>query len=567
MNGTIECSRCHAALPVDAPEGLCPRCLGALNFATETVSSDAESLAAQPPLSPADLAPHFPQLEILECLGRGGMGVVYKARQKSLNRLVALKLLAPERVQDRRFADRFAREAQALARLNHPNIVTIHDFGQAGGFFYLLMEFVDGVNLRQLLRSRKLDTAEALALLPPVCEALQYAHDQGIVHCDIKPENLLLDKNGRVKIADFGVARMLGAEPSSAGAVEVQPAGTPQYMAPEQTAKSRSADHRADIYSLGVVLYELLTGELPKGDLQPPSRKVQIDVRLDEVVLRALDSEPEHRFQTAADLGTEIQAVASDTNKTKLLADPSIMNTASQTSSPQPFRSRPVVVAIAVVLAIALILGGIVAVVGVSWLLLRSRRAEAARAHAIAQVDAARANWSPATFSVHAADGLYQTSDVSWSIKGGRAFMQVRRKDDGSLELRFVYPFDDFLPKETIALLRTRWGVPQVEKLADSLNITPEQLTELKAVSPATDIPVVASDRQHLRELFDEYLSAQDKAAAEKALVEAVTRLDEYYYEPTRQRVDNIAAQVKQIFDEDQLAGLIERFAPRPGGH
>src|SRR6185503_16453821 len=226
MNGATDqkCSRCQTVLPGDAPEGLCPRCLGALNFATETVPGSADVLVAQTPLPSADLAPHFPQLEIFECLGRGGMGVVYKARQKSLNRLVALKLLAPERVQDARFAERFAREAQALARLNQPNIVTVYDFGQAGGFFYLLMEFVDGVNLRHLLRSRKLEPSEALAIVPPVCEALQYAHEHGIVHCDIKPENLLLDKSGRVKIADFGIARMLGAAPSQTAEI----AGTPQ---------------------------------------------------------------------------------------------------------------------------------------------------------------------------------------------------------------------------------------------------------------------------------------------------------------------------------------------------
>src|SRR5882672_7647022 len=147
-----KCPKCGVALPVDAPKGLCPRCLAAMNFATETVLAGADALAAQLPLSPAELAPHFPQLEIIECLGRGGMGVVYKARQKSLNRVVALKLLAPERVSDAKFAQRFTHEAQALATLNHPSIVTVYDFGQAGGFFYLLMEFVDGVNLRQAMK-------------------------------------------------------------------------------------------------------------------------------------------------------------------------------------------------------------------------------------------------------------------------------------------------------------------------------------------------------------------------------------------------------------------------------
>src|SRR5438034_673187 len=122
----------------------------ALNLKTETVFT-GDMLAAQPPLLPGEIAPHFPQLEIIECLGRGGMGVVYKARQKSLNRLVALKLLAPERVDDPQFAERFAREAQALATLNHPHIVAVHDFGQAGGYYFLIMEFVDGVNLRQAM--------------------------------------------------------------------------------------------------------------------------------------------------------------------------------------------------------------------------------------------------------------------------------------------------------------------------------------------------------------------------------------------------------------------------------
>ncbi len=276
--------------------------------AMEPTQTESESFPQHKTLTPAELAPHFPQLEILECLGRGGMGVVYKALQKSLNRVVAIKLLAPERVADAKFAKRFAHEAQALAALNHPNIVTIYDFGQAGGFYFLLMEFVDGVNLRQAMKAGRFTPEQALAVVPPVCEALQYAHEHGIVHRDIKPENLLLDKDGRVKIADFGIAGMLHAEGSDVGLAESQPAGTPQYMAPEQKAHG-GADHRADIYSLGVVLYELLTGELPADRIQPPSRKVQIDVRLDEIVLRALESKPELRYQTAADLRTQVETV------------------------------------------------------------------------------------------------------------------------------------------------------------------------------------------------------------------------------------------------------------------
>jgi predicted Ser/Thr protein kinase len=301
------CTRCGATVSAQAPEGLCPRCLGALNLAGETIFTETEPPRPAVP-SVEEISGHFPQLEILECLGRGGMGVVYKARQKSLGRLVALKLLAPERAKDPQFAERFAREAQALAQLDHPHIVTVYDFGQTNGFFYLLMEFVDGLNLRQVLQARKLTPAEALAIVPPLCDALQFAHDRGIVHRDIKPENLLLARDGRVKIADFGIAKMLGAE---ASVPDDHGAGTPGYMAPEQRETPPRVDNRADIYSLGVVFYELLTGERPAAKIQPPSRKVQIDVRLDEIVLRALEAKPELRFQTAAELRTEIETVTS----------------------------------------------------------------------------------------------------------------------------------------------------------------------------------------------------------------------------------------------------------------
>jgi tRNA A-37 threonylcarbamoyl transferase component Bud32 len=289
----------------------------ALNLKSETVFTGGAP-PAQPPLPPEQFAVFFPQLEVLECLGRGGMGVVYKARQKILNRLVALKLLAPERVGDAKFAARFTREAQALAALNHPNIVTIYDFGQAGGFYFLLMEFVDGANLRRLLRARKFTPEEALAIVPPLCDALQFAHDRGIVHRDIKPENLLLDKAGRVKVADFGVAKMLGAiddagqggQPASAETVTQAAVGTPGYSAPEQKSDPQRVDSRADIYSLGVVFYEMLTGELPGKRIEPPSRKVHIDVRLDEIVLRALQSKPELRYQQVSEVKTLVETIS-----------------------------------------------------------------------------------------------------------------------------------------------------------------------------------------------------------------------------------------------------------------
>ena len=279
-------------------------------LASGTAFAGDEKAHVAPVPSPAEIADKFPQFEILECLGRGGMGVVYKALQKSLNRMVAIKVLAPEREHDARFAERFAREAELLAKLSHPHIVTIHDFGQAEGLFYIVMEFVDGVNLRDLLREGKIEPRQALAIVPPVCEALQYAHDHGVVHRDIKPENLLLDRDGRVKIADFGIASLVGGD----GAVER--AGTPPYMAPEQGGAKPAADHRADIYALGVVLYEMLTGERPGREVVAPSSKVQIDVRLDEIVLRALAKQPELRYANATEFKTRVETVAAEGTRT-----------------------------------------------------------------------------------------------------------------------------------------------------------------------------------------------------------------------------------------------------------
>ena len=311
------CPRCGAPLAPTAA-GLCARCMMA-DIMRPTGERD-RSEWIEPPTA-EELAPEFPALEILECLGRGGMGVVYKARQKSLNRLVALKLLAPEKADDPAFAERFAKEARTLATLTHPNIVAVHDFGKSGHYYYLLMEYVDGTNLRALITSHKLSPREALSIVPPICDALQCAHDRGIVHRDIKPENILLDKSGVVKIADFGIAKILASanetEPAtgsqqteSSSGVQSLPFGTPAYAAPEQRAGSDLIDPRADIYSLGVVLYEMLTGELPAEKLSVPSRKVQIDVRLDEVVLKALEQTPELRFQTVAEFKTRIENIA-----------------------------------------------------------------------------------------------------------------------------------------------------------------------------------------------------------------------------------------------------------------
>jgi serine/threonine protein kinase len=301
--------------------GLCPECLILAGFPTE-LEADADRKPHFSAPTIAELAPQFPQLELLEFIGQGGMGAVYQARQKALDRIVALKILPPDIGRNPSFADRFTREARALARLNHPGIVTIHDFGRAGGLYFFLMEFVDGLNLRQLLANSRVSTCEALAIVPQICDALQFAHDHGIVHRDIKPENILLDRLGRVKVADFGLARILGdtvKEPNSgttgaSGATVLSATGkiigTPKYMSPEQLHTPEKVDHRADLYALGVLFYELLTGELPGKPLQPPSRKVPIDVRLDAVLLQALEPNPEFRYQQASVMKTQVEAVS-----------------------------------------------------------------------------------------------------------------------------------------------------------------------------------------------------------------------------------------------------------------
>jgi hypothetical protein len=317
------CSRCGAPLLPNTPAGECPACLVSVHFGPGADLSEPAT-ADKPTTSIENIAPHFPQLEIISCLGRGGMGVVYQARQKSLGRLVALKLLAPERGSDPAFAERFAREAQALARLDHPNIVTIYDFGEAGGWCYLLMEFVDGVTLRHLIHGGRIAAREALSIVPQICDALQFAHDHEIVHRDIKPENILLDRPGQVKVADFGLAKLVGATGEAsivAGDLDAGSSGelteagkimgTPRYMAPEQREHPDAVDHRADIYALGVVLYQMLTGELPdEKKLQPPSRHVRLDLRLDEIVLRALEKDPALRFANATEFKTGLETVA-----------------------------------------------------------------------------------------------------------------------------------------------------------------------------------------------------------------------------------------------------------------
>ncbi len=307
------CPRCGQPLPDDAPRGLCPACLMAGAMETEPVPA-----AAMPAPEPEMLAGAFPQFKILEPIGAGGMGRVYKVHQPHLDRVAALKILPPALAADPEWVERFHREARALARLNHPHIVQVYDFGEAAPAAegqpplpYLCMEYVDGVNLRQAMQAGSLTAREALAIVPKLCDALQYAHERGVLHRDLKPENILMDGEGRVKIADFGLAKFVHQDDDSRSAVTLTQAGarmgTAAYMAPEQIEHPQDVDHRADIYSLGVVFYEMLTGGLPLGRFPAPSESHGVDPRLDSVVFRTLEKQRERRYQSAGEVKTGLQ--------------------------------------------------------------------------------------------------------------------------------------------------------------------------------------------------------------------------------------------------------------------
>ena len=306
------CRKCQAPLSEGTSHAFCAACL----LEQGPFPAESEAVRASKPKSnrfnvPSleGLAACFPQLELLDLIGAGGMGAVYRARQKALDRMVAVKILPTEVADDPTFAERFTREAKTLARLNHPNIVTLYEFGQSGDWFYLLMEYVDGINLRSAIQTEVLEPTEALGVVQSICDALQYAHEEGIVHRDIKPENILLDQRGRVKIADFGLAKLLDDSNVDVTLTQSQQVmGTWYYMAPEQWERPHEVDHRADLYSLGVVFYELLTGQLPIGRFALPSEKKPLDPQLDAVVLKALEREPTQRYQHASDLKTDLQS-------------------------------------------------------------------------------------------------------------------------------------------------------------------------------------------------------------------------------------------------------------------
>jgi len=270
--------------------------------------------AQRPTVADPFLGEHLGGYRVEELIGAGGMGTVYRATQLSLGRPVAVKILPPNVADDPQFVRRFHREAEVLASLNHPGIVQVIDRGEAEGRYFLVMELVEGTNLRELVRRGPIEPRQALKIAAAVLDALDYAHARGVVHRDVKPENVLVREDGVVKVADFGLSRVLvGADPADPRLTHTSLVlGTFEYMAPEQREQSRAADARADLYAASVVVYEMLTGELPIGRFPLPSERVPgLDARLDAILERGLAKDPDARFPRASAMARALDGARS----------------------------------------------------------------------------------------------------------------------------------------------------------------------------------------------------------------------------------------------------------------
>ncbi len=302
--------------------------------------SDPDPPAAERPaepipfqaLSAEQLAPLFPRLEIGAAIAVGGMGAVYLARQPELDRKVALKILPPELCAEGDYLERFRSEARSMAQLNHPNLVGVYDFGETAGYFYFIMEYVEGRNLAELLASNgRFGVEFALPVMLHVCDGMAYAHGKGVVHLDLKPGNIMLDNEGMVKILDFGLAKLL--DPVTGSAQEDM--GTPDYAAPERFRRGAAIDHRADIFSIGVVLYEMLVGKVPSAGAGPASGVVEnVDPGIDVIIHRSTRTDPGARHQGAAELRGEL-AKAEKKAQQRLLKSPNAIKLLSGGGGPQ----------------------------------------------------------------------------------------------------------------------------------------------------------------------------------------------------------------------------------------
>lgn len=298
------CRRCGASGIDEGTQGLCPACLLAEVMAPASPKGPWEAPGAEA------LAAMLPQYEIEGLLGRGGMGAVYQGRQAELDRRVAIKILPANLGNEGQdYAARFKIEARAMARLKHPGIVAVYDFGQTPeGLLYFVMEFVEGMDVQEMIaREGRLHSANAIAIAAHVCDALHYAHSHGIIHRDIKPANVIVGYDGQVRVADFGLAKVVNADATSGLTLSGMVMGTPNYLAPEVLVLGSEIDHRADLYAVGVMLYHMLTGRVPYGAFEMPSFQIPgLDPRLDTIVAKAMRESPEHRYQSAEALRQDL---------------------------------------------------------------------------------------------------------------------------------------------------------------------------------------------------------------------------------------------------------------------
>ncbi len=241
------------------------------------------------------------------------MGAVYKGRQSQLDRLVAIKILPPDLDGGGHdFTKRFKLEARSMARLKHANIITVFDFGQtAEGLLFFVMEFVEGMDVQAMIAQEgRLRSADAIAIAAHVCEALHYAHSHGIIHRDIKPANVIVGHDGHVRVADFGLVKVMNAAQTSHLTMSGSVMGTPNYLAPESLTLGMSVDHRVDIYAVAVMLYHMLTGRVPRGMFELPSQKVPgLDPRLDAIIAHAMQEDRELRYQSAEELRSDLVSI------------------------------------------------------------------------------------------------------------------------------------------------------------------------------------------------------------------------------------------------------------------
>ncbi len=311
MPETAHCENCGRAAVSDLAAGLCPNCL----LRTAIESGVGRALA---PMLPK--LRYFGDYELLEEVARGGMGVVYRARQVSLERTVAVKMMRPGLLATEAEIQRFHTEAKTAAGLQHPNIVAIHEVGEFDGLHYFSMDFVEGPSLAELVHEKALSPAEAARYVQILAETVQYAHSRGILHRDLKPSNVLVDASGRPRVTDFGLARPLAGD--SGGSLGGAVAGTPAYMAPEQAGgEQRRLGPATDVYALGAILYELLTGHPPfrgatqmetvrmvleKEPVSPRALNSEVGRELEAVCLKCLRKEPGQRYGSAAELAEEL---------------------------------------------------------------------------------------------------------------------------------------------------------------------------------------------------------------------------------------------------------------------